>query len=59
MISAGHSANDVGDYTLGQVEIYLEATEQQGREAMRSAIIAARCAQADGKEFKKIMKGLD
>ncbi|WP_298187826.1 hypothetical protein [uncultured Pseudomonas sp.] len=49
----------MGDYTLAQVELYLEAAEKQGREDMRNSIIAARCAKADAKDFKKIMKGFD
>jgi hypothetical protein len=57
LIGAGHQ--NIGDYTLPQVEAFIAAIDRQARESTRTDLIVARAAQADGKDFKRIMKGYE
>ncbi|WP_324730972.1 hypothetical protein [Pseudomonas paeninsulae] len=44
------------DYSLAQIETYLSAIDQEDRARNRLAMIVARAAQAEGKQFSKILK---
>lgn len=46
-------------YTIGQVSAYLAAIERMSAQRRIGDAIALRMAQADGKAWKKYMKGLD
>lgn len=46
------------DYTLAQVRAFMGAIERQEKERRYGDAIAARMAQADGKGWKKYVKGL-
>lgn len=43
-------------YGLAQIEVYLSAIDQEERARQRLALITARAARADGKQFAKILK---
>ena len=43
-------------YTLPQVEAFLAAVADEEKAAARMAMIIARAAQAEGKDFKKMLK---
>lgn len=46
-------------YTIGQVSAYLRAIERMHAERRIGDALAARMAQADGKAWKRYMKGLE
>lgn len=46
------------DYTLAQVRAFMGAIERRTREQRYGDAIAARMAQAEGKAWKKYVKGL-
>lgn len=56
MIGAGHSMADVQEYTLRQIETFLEAIDAEDRAANRVALIAARAANAKPEDFKRLLK---
>ena len=58
LISCGHTWADVQGYSLGQIQAFTAAVCTAERAQMRNAMIAARAAQAEGKDFKKLMKDL-
>jgi hypothetical protein len=43
---------------LAQIQAFIAAACRAERTQMRNAMIAARAAQAEGKDFKKLMKEL-
>lgn len=43
-------------YTLPQIEAFLEAIADEEKAVARMAMITARAAQAEGKDFKKMLK---
>lgn len=58
MIGAGHRLPDVEQYTLAQVRAFLGAIERQQRAVRFGDALAMRMAQAEGKVWKKYIKGL-
>jgi len=46
----------VRGYTLHQIEAFSEAIDRQERAANRLALIAARSANVDANQFRKILK---
>jgi len=56
LIGAGHSMADVQEYTLRQIETFLEAIDAEDRAANRVALIAARAANAKPEDFKRLLK---
>lgn len=60
MIGAGHSYNDVMDYTFDQVECFLEHIEEIEKEFWRMNVYSNTYgARADEKELKKFLKNLE
>lgn len=47
---------DIRGYTLAQIEAFSDAIDKEDRNANRLAMIAARSANIDGNQFKKILK---
>lgn len=43
-------------YTLSQIEAFLDAIADEEKSAARLRMITARAAQAEGKDFKKMLK---
>jgi hypothetical protein len=48
----------VQGYSLAQIQAFIAAICTAEKEQLRSTIIAARAAQAEGKDFKKLIKDL-
>jgi len=59
LIAAGHTWQAIQGYTLPQLELFIAGADRVQRDKMRSAMIACRATNADGKAFKAIMKELD
>jgi hypothetical protein len=48
----------VQGYSLAQIQAFIAAICNAEKAQLRNAIIAARAAQAEGKDFKKLIKDL-
>ena len=59
LVEAGHRAEDVGRYTLAQVEQYMAAHARLAADRRLDALSVARAAQADGKGFKQFMRAIE
>lgn len=59
LIAHGHPPDAIHGYTLAQVQAFLRAIERLNSERRLGDALAVRMAQADGKAWKKYMKGLE
>jgi hypothetical protein len=59
LIAHGHTPDAVHGYTLAQVRAFLRAIERMNSERRQGDALALRMAQADGKAWKRYMKGLE